>query len=1057
MANKKKYRKYTEAKKFVHSLGIKSIREWRKYCASGKKPEDIPSNPDRVYKEFETWPIWCGNQNVNKKDIIFLPFLEARDIVRAHNLKNQKEFQDWCRTKRPINIPADPKKIYGDEYKGFPDWIGKNVVAHQDREYISYEEFKKQVRDLNFQNRREFSLWHKETKPIDIPSLPENVYEQWEGWPIVLRVVNKWNQKELINFVKSLKNIIPYADPSELAMILAKMNLTSVMKRLDDGSIIKETLSALQTEDKEKALEFISMIEGSESFNDQLDGLINVDGEIILDDDYSGDDEITKEISPEERNENDERVEKNLANISTKEILNNLDKYQDILGISDPDTVEFLINKNNGRLWSKVLDDRNNVNDLIEQIQVHDGSSYSMTVKERFLEEYNSAKNMKIPDGYDFRLEGEFKPPNLMQKLITYRLFRDKPIGNWSGTGSGKTLGAILASRFVGSTLTIIIGLNNTILNEKTGWISDIRNAFRDSNILVKEKKNLNILSDKHNYLLLNYESFQLPSSRDFVINLLENYKIDMIVLDEVHSAKSSDSNAENDSIRRKLINYLLYKAEEKNPSLYVLGMSATPVVNNLEEAVSLLEMVKGRDYSELDTGDKLSSALAIHAHLVINGVRYLPNYKMSLKEEKIEIHNDEIYDDLRGVKKQEILRMEQILLIAKKDKIKDLLKPGTLIYTQYKTGMVDKLVEMVKEKNLIPSVFNGDDKTGLDDFIDKKSDVLIGTSALATGVNGLQTVCNRMIITSLPWTSAAYEQLVGRIYRQGSKFNQIEIFIPQITLNNKGDIWSWDKQRLNRIQYKKTLADAAVDGRLPEAKLIDRNKMLEDSRVALEKWLKRLEADGVSKIERAKLKIPLPPEVVKTNIIKYGDFSLMNQKINTSNSKTTNERFQKDPEEFYQYHTEYRKAREEWSEIPFEIFSERINKASDLLVVGDFGCGEALLSKKVRNKVYSFDHVAIDETVIACDISKIDLPDGILNICVFSLSLMGLNWIDYLKEANRLSAPGAQLMIAEPQNRWANEKLNILTKGIQESGFELLGQPVIRDKFIYINASKII
>ena len=33
-------------------------------------------------------------------------------------------------------------------------------------------------------------------------------------------------------------------------------------------------------------------------------------------------------------------------------------------------------------------------------------------------------------------------------------------------------------------------------------------------------------------------------------------------------------------------------------------------------------------------------------------------------------------------------------------------------------------------------------------------------------------------------------------------------------------DEWSWDRQRLARIRYKKTLADAAVDGLVPEAKL---------------------------------------------------------------------------------------------------------------------------------------------------------------------------------------------------------------------------------------------
>jgi hypothetical protein len=42
--------------------------------------------------------------------------------------------------------------------------------------------------------------------------------------------------------------------------------------------------------------------------------------------------------------------------------------------------------------------------------------------------------------------------------------------------------------------------------------------------------------------------------------------------------------------------------------------------------------------------------------------------------------------------------------------------------------------------------------------------------AAVATGVDGLQQVCNRLIINVLPWTHAEFEQLIGRIYRQGQQ-----------------------------------------------------------------------------------------------------------------------------------------------------------------------------------------------------------------------------------------------------------------------------------------------
>ena len=47
----KKYRSFKEARKFVHSLKLKSNKKWRVYCRSGKRPVDVPTNPDKIYKK----------------------------------------------------------------------------------------------------------------------------------------------------------------------------------------------------------------------------------------------------------------------------------------------------------------------------------------------------------------------------------------------------------------------------------------------------------------------------------------------------------------------------------------------------------------------------------------------------------------------------------------------------------------------------------------------------------------------------------------------------------------------------------------------------------------------------------------------------------------------------------------------------------------------------------------------------------------------------------------------------------------------------------------------
>jgi len=55
------YRPFAEAREFVHTLRLKNQREWKDYCKSGKKPDDIPDSPDRLYRnEWKSWGDWFG-------------------------------------------------------------------------------------------------------------------------------------------------------------------------------------------------------------------------------------------------------------------------------------------------------------------------------------------------------------------------------------------------------------------------------------------------------------------------------------------------------------------------------------------------------------------------------------------------------------------------------------------------------------------------------------------------------------------------------------------------------------------------------------------------------------------------------------------------------------------------------------------------------------------------------------------------------------------------------------------------------------------------------------
>jgi hypothetical protein len=482
--------------------------------------------------------------------------------------------------------------------------------------------------------------------------------------------------------------------------------------------------------------------------------------------------------------------------------------------------------------------------------------------------------------------------------------------------------------------------------------------------------------------------------------------------------------------------------------------MSATPVINNLYEAKALLEMIKGVEFSDLKTFSSIANAIAMHEKLILYGIRYRPNYQQDIETTHPEIPGEAFLPRLiEAFQRGSLLDKERVLLDAKIGTIVGALRKGTLIYTHYLTGLVEPLRQAIQNAGFSVGLFTGEEKTGLDQFRDRKVDVLIGTAPVGTGVDRLQYVCNRLIIVSLPWTSAEYEQLIGRLYRQGSAFDKVEVIVPQVVLSHEDNIWSWDKWRWERIRWKKTLADAAMDGVIPEGELASLETMQKKANEALQAWIERVEKDEIFICDRTQLKVPLPEFETEIARRRFGDFSMMNSRFNCAYSLTTHERLNQNPEEWFLYHTLYREARQTWTEIPYEKIAKSLHKRPDW-VVGDFGCGEAKLAESLPNKVYSFDHIAINENVIACDIAKTPLEDENLDVAVFSLSLMGVNYPDYLKEAYRVLKFGGLLKIAEPINRWLEKQSDLLAR-ITNAGFLLIGNVEESSQFLYINAIK--
>jgi hypothetical protein len=87
-----RFQPFAEARGYVHSLELKNVKEWQQYCKSGKKPEDIPSNPGRVYEEWTNWGDWFGMGTIATQDRQYRPFEQAREYARSFGLKSQEDY-----------------------------------------------------------------------------------------------------------------------------------------------------------------------------------------------------------------------------------------------------------------------------------------------------------------------------------------------------------------------------------------------------------------------------------------------------------------------------------------------------------------------------------------------------------------------------------------------------------------------------------------------------------------------------------------------------------------------------------------------------------------------------------------------------------------------------------------------------------------------------------------------------------------------------------------------------------------------------------------------------
>jgi len=238
---KKEFLSFLEARQFVHSLNIKSNSEWRNYCKSGKKPDDIPTTPARTYKN-KGWineGDWLGTGTIASYNIKFKTFDKAKKFVHSLNFQNEKQWRQYCKSgNKPDDIPASPEKPYKKEWKGISDWLGTKRIANQDKKYLPFLEARKLIRSLGMKNVDDWRKWCKsDIRQENIPAHPHVVYKkEWIAW-------NDWLGTENMSPSKISKNYLPFKEAKIEARKIVKKygikNRDDWMKAVKEGKIPK--------------------------------------------------------------------------------------------------------------------------------------------------------------------------------------------------------------------------------------------------------------------------------------------------------------------------------------------------------------------------------------------------------------------------------------------------------------------------------------------------------------------------------------------------------------------------------------------------------------------------------------------------------------------------------------------------------------------------------------------------------------------------------------------------------------------------------------------------
>ena len=168
---------------------------WTAFTLAGTKEceDKLLLNPPPTQSHKERGSSKGRASRKSRSRIEWRSYESAEAFIQEQGLRGVREFSQWSKSgKRPKDFPANPDRVYNDQWRSWGVFLGTGNIKNDLKEWRSYESAEAFIQEQRLKGAREFSQWSKSGKrPKDFPANPDHVYkDQWRGWGVFLGTGN---------------------------------------------------------------------------------------------------------------------------------------------------------------------------------------------------------------------------------------------------------------------------------------------------------------------------------------------------------------------------------------------------------------------------------------------------------------------------------------------------------------------------------------------------------------------------------------------------------------------------------------------------------------------------------------------------------------------------------------------------------------------------------------------------------------------------------------------------------------------------------------------------